>query len=176
MSIAHPDISWKQLQTNLKSILADNLDLEIQQKYMHKRTTLKHFNKWGSPDFCIQFVTVLLNRENIWWFPKDSKTPVYAEPYGYATTKEIPHDWIYYNVKTCVIRYLQLSKDELLTEDYSWDYSGITEILRAADKRIGFNRLKDVIETYIPAAQKIFKERYKNKYLIKDKSNTLDNF
>lgn len=168
----HPLIRWTTLKDRLKDIFAEDLNLEIQQKYMHKRTVHRDKKFWGNSDFNVQFVTVLLNRQNIWWFPKDSKVECYPNPYSSTIIKtaEGIWDWNFSNVKGIIIKYLDLPKERLLTEDYSWDFCGITEILRAADRRIGYKRLLEVIDSYIPAAQQVFNERFKMKNEILNKS------
>ena len=159
MSKEHPNIRWRIVKERLVNIVWSP-SFDVQQKYMHKRTTHKDKKAWGDDDFTIPFVTVFMNKKNIWWFPKDSKRPVYACNYGYSAYKD-ERGGSFDTVKNLIIRYLDIPRTKLLEDDYSWDFTGITEILRAADKRIGQKRLSEVIEGYIPAAQEVFTERFK---------------
>ncbi len=57
-----------------------------------------------------------------------------------------------------ILKYLDLPKDELF--DYQ-DKAGIANILKTCDRRIGYNRLKNL--NLSDAGRKIFNKRFKNK-------------
>ena len=63
--------------------------------------------------------------------------------------------------------YIDTTSSELMTKKFEGDHWGLTDILRAADRRIGQRRLAELAEIVSnPAAQKILKQRintYKEK-------------
>jgi hypothetical protein len=63
-----------------------------------------------------------------------------------------------------ITKYLDLPKEQLL--QYK-DKAGLADILKICDRRIGYNRLKDI--ELSPAAKKIFDVRFKEKISKKTK-------
>ena len=57
-----------------------------------------------------------------------------------------------------IIKYLDLPKDQLIHYE---DKAGLADVLKVCDKRIGYNRLKNL--ELSPAAKKIFEVRFKDK-------------
>ena len=85
--------------------------------------------------------TVQLGREVIWNFPRQfvTKKTIYpdggdAYSYGVRDLNELLRD------------YLDTRKDVLLKKEFVRDYYGMTHILKAADRRLGFERLQKHFE------------------------------
>jgi len=57
-----------------------------------------------------------------------------------------------------IIKYLDLSKDQLIHYE---DKAGLSDVLKVCDRRLGYNRLKNL--ELSDAAKKIFDARFKNK-------------
>jgi hypothetical protein len=108
----------------------------------------------------MRFFYIKLHGEVIWRFPNDTKrelSEIFQVLYGWEFEKT-EKEFALFPI-TSIIKYLDLPKDRLL--DYE-DHAGLSDILKICDKRICYNRLKNI--ELSPAAKKIFDARFKNKH------------
>ena len=139
-----PNHRWNKLQKRLSEIIAPELDISFNNSPARKTTSRS--------EIILRFFQVKFNGEIIYRFPKDSEQPnwiVYWDWGGYGDAEYPKHS---------IMKYLDLPKEQLL--DYE-DKAGLADILKVCDKRIGYNRLKDI--ELSPAAKKIFDVRFKDK-------------
>jgi len=135
---------WNKVRQRLSSIIAMGLDVSFISSPVHKKTTYSEIK--------LRFFQVRLNGEIIWRFPKDSEQINDYFVYGgyYPENYEYPI--------SSIIKYLDLSHDLLLHYE---DNVGLADILKVCDKRIGYNRLKNL--EFSTAAKKIFDVRFEGK-------------
>ena len=148
---------WNKVRQRLSYIIAPGLDISFNSSPVGYR------DHTGGEQ-TIRLFHIKLNCEVIWKYPKDSdksidKVELWIHLYSRGgfehTTVEFPIRPI-----TSIIKYLDLSKDQLLTYE---DKAGLADILKVCDKRIGYERLKNI--ELSDAAKKIFEERFKDKIL-----------
>ena len=146
---------WNKVKQRLESVVAEGLDISFISCPVHVKTT--YSERKGS------FFKVTLNKEIIWIFPKDTEQDK-------QDLKWFFHDvWSVWEFPiSSIIKYLDLPKDELIHYE---DKVGIADILKVCDKRIGYNRLREL--ELSPAAKKVFEERFKKKNI--SKNSTLNN-
>lgn len=148
---------WNKLKQRLANITAKGLDISFNNSPVRKKTYRN--------EIIIRFFQIKLDGEVIWRFPKDSKQPIDK---GFicgilyeASELNNWEEWILVEFPIqSIIKYLDLPKDQLI---YYEDKVGLAEILKVCDKRIGYNRLRNL--NLSPAAKKIFKARF-NKHLL----------
>ena len=140
---------WNKVKQRLENITAEGLNITFISCPVHNKTTHSELK--------IRFFKITLNGEIIWIFPKNSEQQP-PKCYGYdylpLNGKGVPAE----TPIGSIIKYLDLPKEELLHYE---DEAGIADILKVCDKRIGYNRLKEL--ELSPAAKKVFKERFKKK-------------
>ena len=142
---------WNKVRQRLSSITASGLDVSFISSPVHNKT---YYSK-----ITIIFFQVKLNSEIIWRFPKDSEQPNYCNRDGNVCYYR--GDWITpeYPIHS-IIKYLDLPKEQLLHYE---DIAGLADILKVCDKRIGYERLKNI--ELSNAAKQIFDERFKEKLI-----------
>jgi len=153
-----PNHRWNKLQKRLKEILASELDISFNNSPVRKKTDYS--------EIILRFFQVKFNGEIIYRFPKDSEESNDYFLYAWENQFHVSEDSMKHP-KLSITKYLDLPKDELLQFQ---DNCGLADILKVCDKRIGYNRLKDI--ELSPAAKKIFDERFKDKN-DKSKNETL---
>jgi hypothetical protein len=142
---------WNKLKLRLSNIIAPNIDISFNYSPVRKKTDYS--------EIIISFFQVKLDGEIIWRFPKDTNQQIVGSIlYGVWRGIEYPI--------MSIIKYLDLPKDQIL--DYE-DKAGLADVLKVCDKRIGFNRLKNL--ELSNAAKKIFDARFKNKQRIEKESS-----
>jgi hypothetical protein len=112
---------------------------------------------------------IILNKEIIFDFLKDYKDMLIPNADGwYRDSEGQPCRRVYYcevtNINTMIHAYIETPATELFDLTFEDDHFGFCDILKAADKRIGKNRLlllKD--KTTNQAAIKIIDERLKKR-------------
>jgi hypothetical protein len=134
---------WNRLKQRLSNIIAPGLGISFISSPVHKRTTYS--------EITLRFFQVKLDGEIIWKFPKDSEQPkeLFLCDYDFYGHSEMEYPIM------SIIKYLDLPKDQLLSYE---DKAGLADVLKVCDKRIGYNRLKDL--NLSPAAKKIFEVRF----------------
>jgi hypothetical protein len=81
---------------------------------------------------------VRLGKEDIWNFPKQfihnrTAYPDGGNQYSYGVS----------DINIILREYLDTPKDKLLEKEFERDYFGITNIIKAADRRIGLKKIID---------------------------------
>ena len=138
---------WNKLRLRLADVTIPGLDISFIYSPVVKRTTYS--------EITISFFQVKLNGEIIWRFPKDTHQS--------EANKGILHGvWrgVEYPIMS-IIKYLDLPKDQLM--DYE-DKAGLADILKVCDRRIGYNRLKNL--ELSTAAKKIFDVRFAKRHIL----------
>jgi hypothetical protein len=135
---------WNKLKQRLSNIIVPGLDISFISSPVHKKTYYSRIT--------LRFFQVKLDGEIIWKFPKDSEQPKEFFLYDYDF---YGHSEMEYPI-TSINKYLDLPKDQLLSYK---DKAGLADVLKVCDKRIGYNRLKNL--NLSPTAKKIFEVRFK---------------
>jgi len=134
---------WNKLKIRLSSIIVPELDISFNYSPVVKKTTYSKI--------LISFFQIKLNGEIIWRFPKDSNQQIEGSiVYGLWRGVEYPI--------MSIIKYLDLPQDQLIHYE---DKAGLADILKVCDRRISYNRLKNL--ELSAAAGKIFEVRFKDK-------------
>ena len=125
-----PNHRWNKLQKRLKEILAPELDISFNNSPVRKKTDYS--------EITLRFFQVKFKGEIIWRFPNDSEQPNYALVYGWVINEdwkegEKSGEYMEYP-KHSIMKYLDLPKEQLLQYE---DKSGLADILKVCDKRIG---------------------------------------
>ncbi|MGF1727528.1 SF0329 family protein [Photobacterium nomapromontoriensis] len=133
---------WSKLQKELYLLRADGLDLQIQCRVFRMKS------QRGSTDCPRYWIT--LNKETIWDYPRDFTGTAHPE-------REEPGLYPYLNdvsaISSLIRDYIDTPRDALLNRQFDHDYWGLTDILRAADRRIGTRRLGALGECDTAAAK-----------------------
>lgn len=138
------DHRWNKLKQRLSNIIVHELDISFNNSPVRKET--RH------SEITLRFFQVKLNGEVIWRFPKDSEQPNKLFLYGNGNAERFEYPIM------SIIKYLDLPKNQLLHYE---DKAGLAYILKVCDKRIGYDRLKNL--ELSNAAKKIFDARFTNK-------------
>jgi hypothetical protein len=104
----------------------------------------------GSSDLPRYWIT--LDKETIWDYPKQfvgRAHPSRAQTKWYPYTTDVP------DISNLIREYIDTPKEELFDKEFTSDHWGLTNILKASDKRIGNRRLPSL------------KKRLKNKAALK---------
>ena len=153
---------WSKLGRDIRALFAPNLPLQIHCSVL----PLKSKEAMGSTRFPRYWIT--LGKETIFDYPSDFLELIDHEASDYEKKwygLEFVDVWNSYpyekhNVSeiSCLIRdYINRPKEALM-EPFENDRWGLTDILRAADRRIGKQRLEEM-ETDNPGAKKIISMR-----------------
>jgi hypothetical protein len=144
-----PNHRWNKVKLRLSNIIVPELDISFNNSPARKKTSYS--------EVILRFFQVKFNGKIIYLFPKDSEQPNYLFVHGFmglAGRSEYSME----HPKHSIIKYLDLSKDELLQYQ---DKCGLADILKVCDRRIGYNRLKEI--ELSPTSKKIFEVRFKDK-------------
>ncbi|MEM9244146.1 MAG: hypothetical protein AAGA67_00175 [Cyanobacteria bacterium P01_F01_bin.153] len=123
---------WSKLQKRYYLLVADELDIQLQCR------AYRMDSQWGTTNLPRYWIT--LGKEILWDYPKDfigrSSNQIQTDLYPYVTdVSRISH----------LIRdYVDTPRNVLLNKNFDDDYWGLTEILKASDKRIGQRRLPEL--------------------------------
>jgi hypothetical protein len=132
---------WYKLRQRLAGITAPGLDVSFIYSPVVKKTYYS--------EIVLRFFQVKFEGEIIWRFPKDSKQSY--DDYGFIySDREYPI--------MSIIKYLDLPQEQLLAYE---DEVGLADILKVCDRRIGYNRLKNL--ELSAAANIIFDVRFKER-------------
>jgi hypothetical protein len=124
---------WSKLRKQVEAVFVEKLPLHIQCTEI--RTT---WNNEGSLVDVLGVFTVRLGKEEIWNFPKQfidywTTYPDGGNQYSYGVN----------DINVILRDYLDTPRNLLLESEFERDYFGITNIMKAADRRIGLNRVLD---------------------------------
>jgi hypothetical protein len=139
---------WNKLKLRLADIIVPELDISFNNSPVRKKTAYS--------EIILRFFQVKFNGEIIYRFPNDSEES--NDNFLYGWQGAFDSEYSMENPKQSIINYLDLPKNELLQFQ---DKCGLADILKVCDRRIGYNRLKE-IELSL-AAKKIFDVRFKDK-------------
>lgn len=139
---------WNKVKQRLESIVTEGLDVSFISCPVHKKTYYS--------DIKLRFFQIKLNGNIIWLFPKDSEqsNDGFLDRWDSLTLQNMD-----YPIGS-IIKYLDLPKEHLL--DYE-DRAGLADILKVCDKRIGYDRLKEL--ELSPAAKKYLRNGLKIRIL-----------
>lgn len=148
---------WSKLQKELYLIIDPKIDFQIHCVVYPMRS-----HRATSP--CPRY-WITIGKEVIFDYPKDfvDKNGKVAHHYDHISQEA---DYPYYCdasfISNLIRDYIDTPVSEVSTRRFENDYWGLTDILRAADKRIGQRRL-DTLRNSIknPSAQKILELRIK---------------
>ena len=124
---------WSKLQKEYYLLLADGLDLQLQCRAYRMdsqrgRTNLPRY--W-----------ITLGKEVIWDYPKD----FIKKPHPHRTNvKWYPYGTDISDISNLIREYIDTPKTELFSKEFINDYWGLTNILKASDKRIGTRKLPEL--------------------------------
>lgn len=135
---------WSKLQKQIYLIIDDKIDLQIHCSVYRMNS------QQGSVDLPRYWIT--LNKEIIFDYPKIATS---KEAYPYITDIS--------NISNLFREYLDTPRNQILTKNFTADEYGITDLLKAADKRHGVEKLEQYFQDNtvknIDACQKILKAR-----------------
>lgn len=135
---------WSKLQKQIYLIIDDKIDLQIHCSVYRMNS------QQGSVDLPRYWIT--LNKEIIFDYPKIATS---KEAYPYITDIS--------NISNLFREYLDTPRNQILTKNFIADEYGITDLLKAADKRHGVEKLEQYFQDNtvknIDACQKILKAR-----------------
>jgi hypothetical protein len=130
-----PKRAWSKLKKRVESLWLPALKLAIHCTVYVETTS---HGVYESPRHWIAF-----NKEIIWDFPSmflKWKHPNVQKPLEYLD--ETYHGWYRASdVSVLLHEYVDVPRDGLLQYSFTDDYWGLTDILRAADRRLGRERL-----------------------------------
>ena len=118
-------------------------------------------SQYGSTDLPRYWIT--LGKETIFDYPKHfihSEGPDENSRIAYEALSIYPYSSETSEISNMLREYIDTPLSELMTKKFEGDHWRLTDILRAADRRIGRRRLAELAEVVSnPAAQKILKQR-----------------
>ena len=141
---------WNKLKLRLADIIVPELDISFNNSPVRKKTAYS--------EIILRFFQVKFNGEIIYRFPKDSEESNDNFLYGWHGQLYVSKVHSMEHPKLSITKYIDLPKDELLQFQ---DQCGLADILKVCDRRIGYNRLKEI--ELSPAAKIIFDVRFKDK-------------
>lgn len=122
---------WSKLQARLYNIVDPCLNFQIHcAVYEMNGNSLYHGNK-------LPRYWITVGKDVVFDYPKGFDT---NSLYGYNS---YPWDGVIENISNSIENYLQTPKG-LLMHSFDSDITGITNILRVCDKRIGKRRLREI--------------------------------
>ena len=123
---------WSKLKKTIEDLFVQDLSLHIHCTDI--RTTL-----WNEGTFAeaLGVFTIRLGKNVIWNFPRqfidwETRYPDGGNHFSYSVS----------DLNGLLRDYLDTPKDALLKKEFPRDYFGITNIFKAADRRIGLERLE----------------------------------
>lgn len=146
---------WSKLQKEVYLLVDPKLDFQIHC------VAYRMCSQWGSTDLPRYWIT--LGKETIFDYPKQfihSEGPDENSRIAYEALSIYPYSSETSEISNMLREYIDTPLSELMTKKFEGDHWGLTDILRAADRRIGRRRLAELAEVVSnPAAQKILKQR-----------------
>ena len=124
---------WSKLQKELYLLLAEGLNLQLHCSVYRMES------QRGSTNLPRYWLT--LEGEIIWDYPKDfmgTNHPNRVDPKWYPYGTDIP------DISNLIREYIDTPKKELFNKQFENDHWGLTNILKASDKRIGSRRLPEL--------------------------------
>ena len=138
---------WNKVRQRLSGITAPGLVISFNNNPVRR--------KYRCGKYTVAYFQIKLDGEVIWRFPKDSKQ---YDRRHLIPCSHLGEEWYIESPVGTIVNYLDLHRDRLL--DYE-DIVGLSDVLKVCDRRIGYNRLKNLELSDV--AKKIFDARFKNK-------------
>jgi hypothetical protein len=151
---------WSKLQREIYDLISLDIHFQIHcVAYPMRR-------QWGSSKLPRYWIT--LGNEIIWDYPKDFIIKCNNEKRltnNHGKTFALPYSNEVSAISQIIREYIDTPKNELFDKVFEKDKWNITEIIRAADRRIGIRRLDELKnKTENPAVLKIIEQRIKKFY------------
>lgn len=128
---------WSQLRGLLTELFDPELELQV------------HCTVHRGEEVSIGRYWFILDGKTIWEIPRRVAPDIAAgRPNTVAT-----------EITALFREYLDTPREQLLTRPFEGDQWGVTEILKAADRRIGKRRLREIEPLLSPPAQLIIRKR-----------------
>jgi len=121
---------WSKLQKRLYNLISDDINLQI-QCVVYKMNS--NYGNTGLPRY---FIT--LDKDIIWDYPSDFRT----DKTGNEIIKDYPHINDISTISDLIEEYINTGNDELSEKVFENDLWNLTDILKAADRRMGKRRLE----------------------------------
>lgn len=120
---------WSKLQKQIYNLIDANVPMQIHCIDVGATVDARSLRSLG-------VYQVRLGKEVIWNFPQDFVTRNFVYPNGgncfsYSAT----------DINALVREYIDTPKEKLLQKEFSTDWFGLTDILKAADRRLGNEKL-----------------------------------
>jgi hypothetical protein len=140
---------WSKLQREIYNLLMPDVKLQIHCVAYRMASAQKNNKRagvnWGGNTLLPRY-WITLEREIIWDYPKDfmEQEVPYSDYKGerMAMLKEIyPYTPYTLNISNLFRQYIDTPKDLLLDTVFDGDKWGLTDILKAADRRVGKGKL-----------------------------------
>lgn len=142
---------WSKLKSQVMNLVDDKVDLNIHQAVYRMQS------QRGSSDLPRYFVT--LGKNIIFDYPKqflDKKTEKYPE---YETGDVYPHITDMGVISNLLREYVDTPLKDVLAKEFK-DSFGITDLLKASDRRLGREKLQSWSVGKSEAVQSIIKNRF----------------
>ncbi len=136
---------WSKLKTQVMNLLCEDLKLDIHQAVYRMQS------QRGSSDLPRYFIT--LNKEIIFDYPKNFLNKENPQ-YKVSTEVLYPHVTEMSVISDLLRSYINTPLEQVLKKDFQ-DSFGITDILKAADRRLGKEKLKAWAENKNEVVKKI---------------------
>ncbi len=124
---------WSKLQKEYYLLIADGLKIQLQCRVYRMDSQM------GCTNLPRYWIT--LNKKIIWDYPKQF---VGEEHSNRAQTKWYTYSTDIPDISNLIREYIDTPKHELLLKKFKNDHWGLTDVLKASDKRIGKRRLPDL--------------------------------
>ena len=124
---------WSKLQKEYYLLIADGLKIKL-----HCRAYRMDSQRGGTK---LPRYWITLNKKTIWDYPKQF---IGEEHPSRANSQWYPYSTDVSDISNLIREYIDTPKYELLTRNFKDDHWGLTDILKASDKRIGKRRLPDL--------------------------------
>lgn len=124
---------WSKLQSRLYNLMDPNLNFQIHMAVYEMNSN----DGWHGNKLPRYFITI--GKEIVFDYPKDFDT---TEKYG---SNSYPWDAEICDISNLIEAYIECPEENLMQkfEDDKW---GLTDILRACDRRIGKRRLRELFD------------------------------
>ena len=123
---------WSKLKKSIEDLFLPGLPLQVYCTAI--RTTEENH---GSLAELLGVFTCRLGKEVIWNFPRQFVTEDFVYP-----DREEYDSYSVRDLNELLRDYLDTPRDVLLQKEFLRDYFGLTNVLKAADRRLGVGRLK----------------------------------
>ena len=143
---------WSKLKSQVMNLVCEDLSLDIHQ------AVYRMASQRGSSDLPRYFIT--LNKEIIFDYPKDfldKKIESYSGKY--QTSEVYPHITEMGVISNLLRDYIDTPLEEVLKKDFQ-DNFGVTNILKASDRRLGKEKLTLWSKDKSEAVLKIMRARF----------------